>query len=552
MISTTPAELDAVTKDAVARALWETEFDPSTLPPNVAAALASANNSADAFGERMRERLQYMLDTKPSFVPDYSARYGAFTDAAASLDARAAYAMTTLLGLDSSVGYQSLPDGVDLPFPASHAAQLEYQVGWHFLVGSVWGEDGNEYGLEMMWWQYAMLPPLTAARLGLSTIENQVTDLHIAVTRRGGNAYRGAPFVVAGTTGLLDFKTNPISMACGRNSLVSESSADIFPLRLQARNWDRGSSPGVEIGYDLRITSDRPVLLQYAHGCAPCCGKIGTLYYSVPHLQVAAGSTVRYEGRDIPITHGVMWMDHQWGTGFMPSGSPFVEVLRAASVVGEPGVGGWDFSAINLSDGWAITWSGLHSKDALPYLNQRGPTPPGVKTSVLGGTVMDPQGNQSIFKGELRVTEWVKAEHSSDPDYPASGVWYPNRWEFTLDSAALPPEHRSLAMVPIVPAQTGPFGAGQEYMEGATILLNAQGAEVGRGFGEATGYYRENDTTLRLAGLPVTPEMRKLVQRQEPTVAEKIVAEGYVLLNAAHLGELLTNCKKNGLGFSGG
>jgi hypothetical protein len=107
-------------------------------------------------------------------------------------------------------------------------------------------------------------------------------------------------------------------------------------------------------------------------------------------------------------------------------------------------------------------------------------------------------------------------------------------------------------MVPIVPGQTGPFGAGQEYMEGGTILLNAQGTEVGRGFGEATGYYRENDTTLRLAGLPVTPEMRELVQRQAPTVGEKIVAEGYVLLNATLLGEMLTNCKNNGLGFSGG
>ncbi|HEV2643561.1 MAG TPA: hypothetical protein VGT98_12675, partial [Candidatus Elarobacter sp.] len=122
MVSATLSTLDAATKDSVARALWMTEFDPAALPPDVAAALASDKNSADAFGARMRDRLQYMLDTKPSFVPDYTTRYGVFAGAAASLDARAAYAMTTLLGLDSSVGYQSLPDGVDLPFPASHAA----------------------------------------------------------------------------------------------------------------------------------------------------------------------------------------------------------------------------------------------------------------------------------------------------------------------------------------------------------------------------------------------------------------------------------------------
>ena len=56
-MSATLPDLDATTKDAVARALWMTEFDPAALPPNVAAALASEKNSAEAFGARMRERL---------------------------------------------------------------------------------------------------------------------------------------------------------------------------------------------------------------------------------------------------------------------------------------------------------------------------------------------------------------------------------------------------------------------------------------------------------------------------------------------------------------
>ena len=117
-MSATLPHLDATTKDAVARPLWMTDFDPTALPPGVAVALAAVKNSAETFGERMRDGLRYLLDTKPSFVPDHARRYGVFTEAAAALDARAAYAMTALLGLDSSVGYQSLPDGVDLPFPA--------------------------------------------------------------------------------------------------------------------------------------------------------------------------------------------------------------------------------------------------------------------------------------------------------------------------------------------------------------------------------------------------------------------------------------------------
>ena len=53
---------------------------------------------------------------------------------------------------------------------------------------------------------------------------------------------------------------------------------------------------------------------------------------------------------------------------------------------------------------------------------------------------------------------------------------------------------------------------------------------------------------------PAPKEPRKLdrLVTGDASNGEKLVAEGYVLLNATLLGEMLTNCKNNGLGFSGG
>ena len=98
--------------------------------------------------------------------------------------------MSHFLGLDSARGYAEIPAVGNIEFPRDHAPQLEYQVGWHFFVGSCTGKNGKEYGVEMMFWQFSLLTPAIARHFGLTDWENQVLELHLAISEAGDRHYR--------------------------------------------------------------------------------------------------------------------------------------------------------------------------------------------------------------------------------------------------------------------------------------------------------------------------------------------------------------------------
>ncbi len=49
-------ESDKITKDNIARVLWNMEFDPDKIPKNVLECLSSDKNSPKMFAERMKYR----------------------------------------------------------------------------------------------------------------------------------------------------------------------------------------------------------------------------------------------------------------------------------------------------------------------------------------------------------------------------------------------------------------------------------------------------------------------------------------------------------------
>jgi len=541
--------LDAETADNVARALWMPEFDSAAVPPAIAEQLAGSKNSHAAFGQRMRDYLQQLLKRSLSFVPSYRARYEFLDGRCGELTPHQAYAMSNLLGQDTVEGYALLGETADLQFPRDHRVSLKHQVGWHFFVGTAQGAGGKHYGIELMFWQWALLPPPVAARFGLDDIENQVMEMHLAVTEEGGRHYRAAPLLIAGTTGLIQIEDDPFRWTIGKNSIEAQHSGDLFPLHLQAKGWDRGTSDHAEIAIDLTFSSGKGILLQGGSGCSPCCAGIGTLYYSIPRLVLAPESSLEIDGSRIELRSGTFWMDHQWGTGFLPSGAPMSAPLRAASRLAVPSPGGWDWFPLQFDNNYEITVAAMHSASNLKYYFQTGPEPPGVMTVPVAGKIMDPQAVTSDIKGTLSVTDWVRATHSNDAAYPPSGAWYPNRWEFTFGDPA-PAGLRSVVMKPIVDGgQMGYFANGAEYLEGATTLHAPDGRHIGTGFAEATNYAKTQPLQAKLAGLPGNEETAKLLAAPPASPLEKLGATLYLLWppNAKELKSVLACCSKNGL-----
>ena len=539
-------KLDEETKDNIAKALWVQDFNNEEISDELFKGFESEKNSNENFGDRMQYLLREKINNPDSFTPNYKNVYETLIKNSSSLSPQQAYAMTFFIGMDSSKGYKAIPGKADFKLPQDDAPQWDYQLGWHFIVGSCIGDNGKEYGVQFMFWQYALLPPEIAKHFGLSDIENQIIELHLAVSEAGGEHYRSKPILIAGTTGLVDFKNNPFDYTFGKNKIRSLSEDSTFPMQIKGWGVDLDPDSPSEIEVDITLTQTKEYLLQGKNGCDPCCGGVGTLYYSVPNLRVDPDkSTIRINEEEIALKSGKFWYDHQWCNGMIPAGNPRVKVLRAANNMNEKAAGGWDWFMAQFKGNRELTMASIHSHDMLQFLNQTGPNPPKIMEAEVSGKYIDENNNSKKIKGQIKITEWIRSVKSQDPNlYPPTNTWYPQKWEFSFGKD-IPEDIRDFVMIPIVSGgQSGFFGNGLHYSEGAVYLKDTEGNSLGRGFAESTGYADPILNRLKLAGLSATEEMRDKLEIPQPSSFLKLISTLYILWpsNKSKLKKLLTNC----------
>lgn len=538
--------LDKETKDNIANALWIREFTEEEISEEVSNCLKSEKNSSESFGMRMEYLLKEKLKDPDSLTPSYKDIYQTLIQHSSSLSPHQAYAMTFFLGMDSTKGYEPIPASANFKLPDDDDPQFKYQLGWHFIVGSAMGDNGKEYGVQFMFWQYALLPPDIAKHFGLSDIENQIIELHLAVSEAGGNHYRSKPIIVAGTTGLIDFSNKPFEYTMGKNKIRSSNSDSTFPMQIKGWGIDLNPDSPAEIEVDITLNQAKEYLLQGKEGCDPCCGGVGTLYYSVPNLRVDPDrSIVKINDETITLNDGKFWYDHQWCNGMLPAGNPRVKVLRAANNMNKKAAGGWDWFMAQFNGDRELTMASIHSHEMVEFYEQTGPNPPGEMKVEVSGKYIDEANKSFNVKGMLTVNEWVKSVRSQDPElYPPTGSWYPQRWEFSFGDD-VPADIRNFVMVPIVNVgQSGFFGSGLHYSEGAVYLKDVEGNSIGRGFAESTGYIDPIINRLKLAGLPATEEMRDKLEIPQPSSILKFKSFLYILWpsNKSKLKKILANC----------
>lgn len=535
------ADLDDATRRSIADALWQPEFDPAGIPAAAARALAGPLNSRDAYGGRMRSFLKYLIEHPVDHTPSFEKNYEHLLPRCGQLSPQAAYAITVnLLGPPATVGYDMVPTTAGFRFPRDFGPKPRSAVGWHFFVGSCWDEEGVEYGVELMFFQSALLPPPLAVGLGLTDEENQVVELQLAISQAGKDHWQAEPVCLGGTSGLVSATENPFSYHLGRNSIVCHEPDEFFPITVQAWGVDRGGRPARELALDITFTSGKQYLFQGAGGCMPAVDGVGSLYYSIPNIQLdPTCSTLTLDGRTVRLTRGQFWFDRQWG---YISGVSRSRVMRAATYSKDPNPGGWDWFMAQFVGDRQLTVFAPHDRARAEFYQQTGPTPPGTMTARVGGTYMDPDRTTSLTWGTLQVTDWIKAVHSPNPDrYLVTDTWYPNRWTFTFDDV-VPEDIRSVTMTPIVDvAQVGFFANGAQYAEGAVVLTAPDGRDIGRGFAESVAYADTRRTVHRLAGLPESDAHLDSMSHLTTPTALALMNTAYVLAHQDELAEIIAD-----------
>ena len=330
-------------------------------------------------------------------------------------------------------------DPVAISFPRDDAPH-DRLTEWWYVTGHLQSADGRRFGYEFV---------IFRAQRG----EFPVTwASHIAVTKyvspgqTGGFSYdeRSEVGAQVDIQVLLDREVTAAFAITGANPLD--------PSTLNREPWTMLLMPGGAMqlsgnGLDLQLAEGGAPVLHDIDGWVGFAGAGGSYYYSRTRMPTAG--TITVDGAPLAVT-GSSWFDHQWGD--------FIAI----------GDGGWDWFALNLSDGSDLMLSLV--RDAA-----------GGYPLVYGTWVTTDGRVRHLDASEINLTStgtWLS---------PTTGTLWPSGWSLEI-------EHLNLAVTitPEVADQELDTRAstGVVYWEGASNVVGTRGrlAITGQAYVELTGY----------------------------------------------------------------
>jgi predicted secreted hydrolase len=264
---------------------------------------------------------------------------------------------------------------------------------------------------------------------------------HLALSDIGGGRFHATERFSREALGLSGARAEPFRVWL--EDWSAEATGDgALPLRLTAR--------GEDVSLSLVLEAGKPPVLQGDRGLnqkGPGKGN-ASYYYSLTRMPTRGQVTV--DGRAYEVT-GQSWMDREWGTNALG-----------------PGLVGWDWFSLQLSDGGELMYYQLRRRD-------------GTADTFSAGTLVPAQGEPVHLSRED-----VRLEVSDTWKSPHSGAVYPARWRLAVPSRGL-----TLDITPALADQELPVSV--RYWEGAVRFSGTHAGQPvqGRGYVELTGYGEE-------------------------------------------------------------
>ncbi|MFZ5448240.1 MAG: lipocalin-like domain-containing protein [Thermodesulfobacteriota bacterium] len=322
-------------------------------------------------------------------------------------------------------------------FPRDHGAHPAYKGEWWYWVGHLKAGSGEAFGYQLAFFRIALQKPDPKARSAWSL--NTIYFAHLALTDTARRT-----FIFRDKAGR---EALGLSGAAAGNMRVW---IDDWRAELQGEEFHL-SAQKEGLGLDLTLKPGKPPALHGEGGFSRKSQKFNSasFYYSISRLNTRG--TINVAGRLFSV-NGVSWMDHEFFTSAMA-----------------PGLVGWDWFSLQLSDGWDVMLYLLRHKD-------------GIVDPASSGTLIDPQGHTQ----HLNLAEFqVKATGAWTS--PHTGTKYPAGWEVTIPGAGY-----RLNLTPTLADQEirAPAPAKVTYWEGGIKIEGTkQGTPVsGQGYAELTGY----------------------------------------------------------------
>jgi predicted secreted hydrolase len=334
------------------------------------------------------------------------------------------------------------PCGLD--FPRDHAPHPGYKTEWWYYTAVLTGPQGERYGAQFTLFRSQLKPDAVEDSWPderSAWRSNQILLGHAAITDVSGRRHVQAERMSRQALNLAGFQ------AFGQNTAIflNDWSLDMGPAGHQL------AASGPDFSYSLLLT---PMGDPVAHGDGGYSRKgvrpeSASCYYSIPAL--ALTGEIILDGRTIPVT-GQAWMDHEY------SSAPL-----------EPGITGWDWFSLRLSDGSSLMAFFLRREDG------------GVSEASTASLIAPDGSVTAAARRELALTAtgtWTS---------PRSKARYPAGWRLVAPGLEL-----ELAPELADQEMNTPGSTGVNYWEGLTRAKGTRNGQpvLGEGYVELTGYDR--------------------------------------------------------------
>jgi predicted secreted hydrolase len=344
-----------------------------------------------------------------------------------------------LLGGEAGAGFARALQPREFVFPRDHASHPEYRTEWWYFTGNLATPMGRHFGFELTFFRYALAPPGGVLEEASAWRTSQVWMAHLAVTDTAGQRFSARERLSRDGLDLAGATAQPLRIWLKDWEAAGIGEGDELDLRLRAQDDDMGLA--------LRLTSTGPAVPHGDGGLdakGPGFGN-ASYYYSVPRLEAAGEITIA--GQSFPVS-GLAWLDREWSTSAL-----------------DPGIEGWDWFALHLSDGSSLMFYRLR-------------TASGGSSPYSGGTLVRANGER-LSLGASDVTLEVLDYWTSD----ASAVRYPVAWRLLAPKADL-----ALTIEPYLDHQELVLSV--RYWEGAVRVSGTgpTGPIEGAGYLELAGY----------------------------------------------------------------
>ena len=351
-----------------------------------------------------------------------------------AVEVRASLSVSDALNMDDS-GFEFATGPREFVFPEDHGPHPEYALEWWYYTGNLQTSEGRRFGYEVTFFRRGVGTGGAARSSEWAT--EQIYFAHFALTDVENDEFYAFERYSRDALGLAGATGSPFRVWIEDWS-ASGAEGGVLPVRLKAHDEN--------VAIDLVLNSEKPIVLHGEDGFARKGGRPGEASYYYSMTRMPTTGAVSLDGDSYSVT-GLSWLDREW----------------SSAQLSEDHVG-WDWFALQLSDGREIMYYQLRPRD-------------GIENGVALGTLVGADGSYSA----LGASD-VSIEALDQWQNPIGGT-YPSRWRLRI-----PREELDIEITPYISDQE--LDTLIRYWEGAVSVRGTiEGRPVGgSGYVELTGY----------------------------------------------------------------